>query len=347
MIGVTPRCPRVESPGTSPAINDMKHAAPILAVAFALLLPLPALAQDDADKPTSLRPTWQVGQSAGYEFWGRTVKQETATIMGRTQTEATTFVSEGKLAWTVDQVNADGSAACTMRLSSIKFTITAGEQEPMVIDSAKPSGQQPMFDELVAAMVGTPLTVRVNADGTIDAVQGIDEIANAAGQQAREADIVPDELDFIETASELATLLAAPAAATPGQTWNAKNTWNHDAVVPGTDAQAKWDTTFTFDSLGQIAGVPIATIKTESDIDLKVDLSQWPEGAPDIDIDIQNASGAGEILFDLSRSETAARNDKMSYTANITIAPPADGMPPIKVVVKETSQSQLLRVSEE
>lgn len=312
---------------------------------LALLLGLPAFAQDE--KTTNLRPGWTVGQTARYDFWSKMQKDETAELFGQVQSETTVYLTEGQVLWTVEQVNEDGSAACTMKMQKIKFTITAGENDPVVVDSENPSGDIPMFDQLIAAMVQTPLTVRVNADGTIEKVEGVDELADAAGKDAVEADVIPEELDYKETASELATLLAAPAQATPGQTWKSKNTWNQDNVMPGADALAEWDTTFTFAKLGQIAGVPIATIKVESDIDIKVDLSELPEDAPDIDIQISDAKGVGEILFDLSRHETVARNDSMSYTANVTIQPPNDQIPPIKVKITEKSQSQLIRVAEE
>ncbi|MEM6258059.1 MAG: DUF6263 family protein [Planctomycetota bacterium] len=325
-----------------------KTPAPLLltlALFVASFIAMPTLAQDD--KPTNLRPGWSPGQTATYAFWGKTQKDETAQILGQQQSETTTFLSEGKVTWRVDEVNDDGTAACTMRLTTIKFTITVGEAEPVVFDSDNLTGERPAFDSLMSAMVQTPLKIAVNADGTIGAVEGIDELATAAGAEAAEADIIPEELDFRETASELATLISAPAEATPGQTWNATNTWNHEDVFPQAETKAKWDTTFTFDSVGVIAGVPIATIKTESDVDIEVDLSKLPEGGPDIDIQISDTAANGEILFDLSRQETVARNETMTYTAAITVAPPRPELPAITVNIKETNQSQLLRVSEE
>jgi hypothetical protein len=318
--------------------------APLWMMVALLLLALPGQAQDA--EPTNLRPAWSVGQSATYDFWGKTQKQETANVMGQQRSETTTFVSEGRMRWQVDAVNDDGTRTCTMQLQKLVFSIRAGENEPMVLDSENPSGDAPAFDQLIAAMIQSPLKVTVNADGTIGSIEGIDALADAAGEEARGADLVPEELDFQETASELAALIAAPAAATPGQTWNSTNTWNHEDVFPNAETKAKWDTTYTLDSLGSIAGVPIATIKTNSDVDIQVDLSELPEGAPDIDIQISNTSANGEILFDLSRNETVARNGTMTYTAAITIPAPRPDLPPITVTIVETSQSQLLRIQE-
>lgn len=323
-------------------LNNIKRFALLLLVLLAIL---PTHAQNAV--PTNLRPQWTVGQSATYEFWGKTEKAETAQVLGQERSETTTFISEGQVSWRVDAVNDDGSATCTMQLKKIVFTIKAGEMDPIKFDSDNPAGDRPALDNLMSAMTQTPLTITVAADGTIDKVEGIDELSNAAGAEAQEAEIVPEELDFKETASDLATLIAAPAEAATGQTWTASNTWNHEDVFPNAETTAKWDTTFTLDSLGVIAGVPIATIKTKSEVDIQVDLSDLPEGAPDIDIQISDTSAAGEVLFDLSRHEAVARNETMTYTASITIPAPRPDMPPITVKVVETNQSQLLRTSEE
>lgn len=323
----------------------MKPTLAPLLLLLALLVALPVMAQDA--EPTNLRPKWTVGQSATYDFWGKTQKDETAQILGQQQSETTTFVSEGKVTWRVDAINDDGSATCTMQLTTITFTIKAGKNDPVTMSSDNPSGDRPAFDNLMSAMTQTPLTVTVAADGSIEKVEGIDKLTAAAGSEAQEADIIPEELDFKETASDLATLISAPVGATPGQTWNTTNTWNHEDVFPQADTKAKWDTTYTFDSVGLIAGVPIATIKTKSEVDIQVDLSELPEGAPDIDIQISDTSASGEVLFDLSRNEAVARNETMKYTASITVAPPRPELPAITVKVVETNQSQLLRTSEE
>lgn len=323
----------------------------LTALLAVLLICLPASAQDDP--ATSLRPAWTTGQATQYDFWSKSQKTETAELFGQTRSETTTYLTEGRMNWTVEQVNDDGTSVCKMKMAKIKFTISAGENEPVVVDSENPSGDQPVFDQLIAAMVGTTLTVHVKADGSIEKVEGVQDMADAAGKEAVEAEIVPEELDFMQNASELATLVAAPAQATPGQTWNTRHTWNQDNVLPGAKAKADWDTTYTFASLGQIAGVPIATIKTDSKIDIKVDLAELtkdaPPGAqvPDIDLQISNAKAAGEVLFDLSRHEAVARNESMSYTADVTVTPPNDRVPPIKVKITQKSQSQLLRVAEE
>ena len=142
-------------------------------------------------------------------------------------------------------------------------------------------------------------------------------------------------------------LIAAPADATPGQTWSTQNTWNHENILPGAETQADWDTTFTFESVGRIEGVPIATIATESDIEMEVDLSELAGGQLEVDVRFNSASSEGEILYDLSRGEAVARNANASYSADIILTAPQNPGQAITVRVTEQSQSQLLRVSEE
>jgi len=322
----------------------MKTRNPLLVLALCCLT-LSAVAQEETTA-TNLRPRWNQGQATHYEFWSQTLKTEAAESQGQTRSETTTYLTEGRIAWIVTEVGDEG-ATCTMQFETIKFTIIGNNGQQVVIDSQNRAGTFQVLEDMMAAMIATPLTVTVGADGSIESVQGVDAIAFAAGQEVVDADIIPKEIDFVETASDLATLIAAPAQATPGQTWNTQHTWNHDNVFPGAETLADWDTTYTFDSVGEIEGVPIATITTQSDIDLNVDLSELPAGRLDIDVRINDASGQGEVLFDLSRNEAVARNATMSYTAEITLSAPGQNLPPATVRVTERSSSQLLRVAEE
>ena len=311
----------------------------------ALMLALPAAAQDE--QTTNLQPQWQQGQTAQYNFWYRKDKTEAANVLGQSRSETTVFQSEGLIRWTIEEVRDDGSAACVMHYESIRLTITGTTGQEVVVDSANPTGEVQLYEDLIAAILRTPLTVVVNADGTIDSLDGIDALNAAAGQELVEADAVPDENDFLETASDLAVLIAAPADATPGQTWSTQNTWNHENILPGAETQADWDTTFTFESVGRIEGVPIATIATESDIEMEVDLSELAGGQLEVDVRFNSASSEGEILYDLSRGEAVARNANASYSADIILTAPQNPGQAITVRVTEQSQSQLLRVSEE
>ena len=326
--------------------DPMTTLARCLALTLAALLAIPVLAQEEEPTPISLQPKWVAGQTAYYHYWSKSEKTETAEMLDQKKSETTTVTNEMKIRWTVEEVADDGSATCTFKFETIKVKIATDDQDPLEIDSENPKGEPPLLDDLVSAMIDTPMTIKVNADGSIESIQGIDKLNEAAGQDAVDADVIPDELDFKQSASELATLVTAPAQATPGQTWNTKHTWNHEKLIPRLDTKAKWDIQFTYDSVGEIEGVPIATVTTDATYDIQVDLSELPENGPQVDIQINEAKGNGEILFDLSRHEAVARNETASYSADITLTTPNPRIPPIKVAVTGKSIAQVLRISE-
>lgn len=337
-------------PSESKTMNSiaapLRPAALPLALALALLLVVGLCAPAVLGQETvNLRPQWTVGQTATYSFWTRSVKEETAELNGQSETGTTTYLNEGQATWRVDEIADDGSAVCTMSLDSMKVTITPPQGESITVDSANPSGEVPVFDTLLAAMVQNRLKVYVKPDGSIDRIEGVDAMKQAAGEDA--ADSVPDEIDFLETASEMATLIAAPAAAGVGDTWEAQNTWALEEILPGVlniQTTADFDTTFTLEQLGKVEGVPVASVRFRSVMDVKADLSQLPEGVEDVDVRMGEAASRGELLFDLSRHETIARNDVQSYTVNLTV-PLGPGVN-LNATIKQTSTSQVLRISE-
>ncbi|MEM9020158.1 MAG: DUF6263 family protein [Planctomycetota bacterium] len=318
--------------------------APLLLVVWLVagVSTIPTLAQDE---PVSLRPQWTAGQTARYEFRTQSTKEETAELAGQSETGTTVYLNEGQATWRVEEVAEDGSSVCTMSLDAMKVTITPPQGEAVTVDSANPTGEIPVFDTLLAAMVQTKLTVYVNPDGSIERVEGVDAMKQAAGPDV--ADSVPDEIDFQETASELATLIAAPAEAGPGDTWRAQNTWALEDILPGMlniETMADFDTTFTLEQLGRVQDVPVAAVRFRSVMDVKADLSKLPDGVADVDLRVGEASARGELLFDLSRHETIARNDVQSYTVNLTV-PLRPGMN-LNATIKQTTTSQVLRIEE-
>lgn len=309
-----------------------------------VLCALPTLAEDAA---VNLRPQWEVGQTARYEFWTRSEKEESTQFQGQTQSGTTVYENVGELSWSVTEVREDGSSVCAMSLTRMKVTMTPPEGEAMVFDSDNPTGEVPLFDTLLSAMVDEPLVVHVNADGSIERVEGIDAMKAAAGEDAAES--IPEEAEFIETASELATLIAAPAAARVGDNWTAQNTWPQEDVLTGLETSADVRTTFTLEQIGQVEGVHVASIRSRSDLDLEFDLSTLPEGAPDIDLQVGETQARGELLYDLNRHETIARNDMQRYQVNITItlALPNQPAQSITASITQTTRSQVLRIAEE
>jgi len=322
-----------------------RPAALLLAVVLMLLAGVATPAATAQESAVNLRPQWTVGQTARYQFWTESKKEETAELQGQSETGITIYTNEGQVTWRVDEIAADGSAVCTMSLDTMKVTITPPEGEAVSVDSANPNGEIPVFDTLLAAMVNNKLKVYVKVDGSIDRVEGVDAMKQAAGDDS--ADSIPDEIDFIETASELATLIAAPAAAGAGDTWRSQNTWALEDILPGAlniETMADFDTTFTLEQLGKVAGVPVAAVRFRSVMNVKADLSKLPDGVADVDLRVGESSARGELLFDLSRHETIARHDVQSYSVSLTV-PLGQGLN-LNATIKQTSTSQVMRLSE-
>ena len=220
-----------------------------------------------------LRPQWTAGQTSRYEFWNQMQQTAEATLGDRSQTTTGTIEVEGEVTWTVDKVNADGSSVCTMTLDWMKFTNTPGEGTAMVIDSRKSaSADTKVMHELLSAMAEVGLTVEIAPDGHVTAVKGLDKMKNKTSQP----DFIPTELDFEETASDLAAIAYAPQpfayeSAGGGKAWNADFRWEHDLGK----MNQKW--AYELARVEDIAGVPEAVVTGEGRFKLD---PEEPDGRP-------------------------------------------------------------------
>lgn len=299
---------------------------------LALVLPSLALAQSPAE-PVSLRPQWKAGQTSRYHFTTTREQRITMSAQGRTQNATTRIDSEGEVTWRVEQARPDGTFQCTMTLDWMTATLTGPDGSKQGADSRKDSSEVPPLHDLLKAMTGVPLGVTVAADGSITAVSN----RSAMVAKAQTKENVPEDLDFIESATDLATLAAAPATSAPGSSWKTNFRWTHDL------GHLTHDATFRFVGVEDVEGVPVAVINTTSKPKLELDREQIPAGAP-IDIKMSSAQSTGQVLFDLTRHEAVGRTSEESRTFDMTVRLP-QGTVTRKTV--ETVRSQTLRISEE
>ncbi len=300
-----------------------------------------AAAQDDADA-IDLRPRWETGQTARYHFTNTRTSHSVVSFNGNTQETDMTVDSEGDVVWTVDEVKDNGDAVCTMTLDWMTASFT-GEGESAQNDSRKGSGDIPYVHDLLKAMTKKELKVHVNADGSIEKVEGIKAMRDAA----EDADAIPDERDFLETATDLATVPFAPAAAVAGDSWEAEFEWNYGIVGMDVGSLTQgWE--FTLAGTEDIGGVPVAIINGTSD-GMKLDDSkaqdEMPPEAPPVKIKLADSEGTSNVIFDLSRHEAVGRTTAL--TTKLDIAIPLPNGQTIHRTVEETIVSQTLRVAEE
>ncbi len=296
------------------------------------------VAETPSDGPAAasvdLRPNFRAGRAASYRFWTQRQTEHRRTFAGRSSSISSRYVIEGVLGWTVDDVHDDGSATCTMKIEWMKWTITMPDGSNRTNDSREQPAEDDPRHQLLIAMTATPLEYEVAVDGMVNSVSGTDAIREAVDQPAR----VPHDLDFIESAADLAVLVAAPEKIEPGGRWEVPLSWTHDFGL------MHHQMTFTLSSLETLAGIPVATVSGTSEMSLEVDASKLPQNGPEVEVELLDASLEVQIMYDLARHEAVGRNSIENRTVRISAE--VSGRSAV-TVGKERIQSQVLRISED
>jgi hypothetical protein len=290
---------------------------------------VPAVAQT---RTFDLRPQFEEGRTARYSVW--TVRRQDITLAIGDQRRAVSIQYEvdGEMTWKVDSVNDDGSATCTMTYDWLTFTLTNSEGTKQVNDSRRSSGDSEAIHDVITSVAGQPLQVQMNADGSARSISGVD----AVRARADDPDRMPEERDFLETASDLATVPFVPDAVVLKDTWHAKFSWGHEM---GT---LHHDTTFTFTGIESLAGIPIASVRGEGKLKLEPDYSKVPKDAPKMTVTLEDGKVQHQILMDLVRHEAVGRNVMQQLVIRIE----TEGSE-LTRIMKETIQSQAMRIEEE
>lgn len=304
------------------------------AAMLVLLLAVSAApAQTPAPATVNLQPKFVEGRVSRYDVWTHRARSMTGTFGGNSQSYDTKFDITGQVTWSVSKVNSDGSAECVMTIDWLAMTITLPDGTVQVNDSRRGSGDTEQVQSLLKAMSTVPITCDVNADGSVSRVRGTDAIRSRADADAN----VPEDLDFIESASDLATLPFAPAQTSPGKPWKVPFEWSHELGM------MRFDTTFTLAGVEEIAGIPVATVTSSSALQLTVDRSKVPADGPPVDVRLRSGSASSQVMFDLQRGEAVGRNSMQSTQLEIRMDLQGQTM---TQTINETIQSQALRVSE-
>lgn len=293
-----------------------------------------AVAQDQPTEPIDLRSHWQQGQTSRYEFWTMIEQEAHISLGDQSDTQANTIEITGEVTWRIDRVSPDGSAEASMTLDWMNY-VSEGGSAKTENDSRKPTGDVPPMHKLLQAMTGTALKVSLAPDGHVTDVKGLDAMKAKTDQP----EFLPTQLDFEETASDLAALAFAPQAAVVGKPWKADFRWEHDL---GHMKQA-W--TYELDHVEEIAGLPIAVVTGSAKLQLDVDPEQRPADAPPVDIKLADGRATNQIYYDLTRGEAVARHGTNTESVQITLNLP-DGRR-FSRTLNETLTSQLLRIEEQ
>lgn len=313
----------------------MKHLMNhrLLPVLLLSLLAVPTLAQN-GPMTLDLRPHFVAGQQSRYSLWTRRNTRTQIDIMGNTRQQATSYIVEGAATWTVNSVNPDGSAQCQMTFDWFSFTLTLPDGTTQVNDTRNGTNQTPSVYAVLTAMVGRPIDVAMAADGSVISVSGTDAIRSAAGADVQ----LPEDLDYVESASDLATLPFAPASATVSQNWQANYRWSHEL------GHLNETVNYTLDSVRNIHGIDLATISGQGTVQLDVDPDKLPkQDNVQVDVNLDDGSFQTQVLMDMDRHEAVGRNSLLKTKILTTMQA---GENAISQTTLETVQSQALRISE-
>ena len=301
---------------------------------------IPSVWAEDSDS-YQLRPQWKKGQSATYEFWTRRDEKQTLSAPRMPSRDfSTTLETTGEVTWTVDQVEPDGSSTCTMRLDWMVITLTGPDGSTKTNDSRKSRGDVEPFQELLKVMTGVPLRVQVEADGSIAEVSGVEKMRQATDQP----DLVPEDLDWLESATDLATVAGVPAQLPVGGSWKRDFRWTHDSFdIPDLEVHGLQKMDFILSKVEQLEGIPVATVDGTAPLKLEIDRSGLPAEMPPLTIRPQRGEVVTQVLFDLQRREAVGRNTTQSESVEVTLTLPPG---PVKRLIETDIQSQVLRISE-
>lgn len=305
----------------------------LLTTFLALALPKPhSIAQE---KPTgyNLAPKWTTGQTSRYNT--TSTKLSTVKIEQLNRTVEQKVVSNATIKWTVTQANPDGGGTAEMIVENMSMAMTGPDGKTVEIDK---NASEPRFAnavKIINAIIGSPLTVNVDANGTVTSVDGYQAIRSKA---EIEKENTLDETEFKETAVDLAALSGGAPNRKAGDTWNTTNTWNHQM------GKLTYNTTYTLAGVEKLADIPVAMINSEAKIDFQLVLPERPEGAPEVSVEMLEASQNSQLMFDLSRNELVGVNTNKTLVFQSTMSL---GPRTINQNITEKVNSQIIRISEE
>ncbi|MCE9592453.1 MAG: hypothetical protein K8S99_18255 [Planctomycetes bacterium] len=319
-----------------------------MAAALALTVPLRAEADAKGDgKPKAdpapaateginLRPRLVEGRRSRYSGWTLRQQNMSMSLNGQSRTAATRMEVNSEVTWTVDHVKSDGSASCTMTVDWLTVTLTGAEGETKSVDSRRSSGDPETLYRLAKALTGLPVKVEMAADGSVISATGAEAIKRRLGNDIP----APTDLDFMESATDLASIALAPAQAAIGTRWDASFAWSHEM---GTLYQAM---KYTVVSEEEVEGIPLATVTGRATLRLEVDPSKLPPaGGPKVDVKLVRGTVDTQVMFDLQRGEAVGRNTTQQTLIEVKIHLPNNVT--MQRTVDETLQGQALRISEE
>jgi len=303
--------------------------------ALALALAASPAAADDA-ATYDLRPQFTAGRTSQYEFWAQRDLTATTHTGELEHTVMQQSVFEGAAQWTVDNVQTNGAATCTMTIQWMTVTQIDPQGNEQKADSRKTSSDLETLHKLLRAMAGRPIRFDVEPDGRIAKVRGADAVRKQLDESL--ADAVDDQY-FIEIAYGLALLPGAPKSLQRGDTWSFPFTSGLEM------GELQLDTTLQLAGVESIADIPIAQVTGQADLQFVPHTDRLPPSDQvRIHFKLTDDRADSNTLWDLLRHEIAGQNSTVSFTLQMTMRL---GDRQVVQTIDQTTQSQVLRIAED
>ncbi len=320
-----------------------RQTARLLAFAVALTAcSRVATAQDELataaidPQAVDLRPHFEEGRGCRYQIWSLRSQAQSIQIGPNSREFDTQFELNGQVTWVVDRVKSDGSATCTMTMDWLTADLTGPEGDTQRSDSRQGRGEPETVHQLLRALTGVAVRVEVGADGSVRSASNIDAISRNAPEGIK----VPDELDFMESANELALVPGVPDTVAVGAQWDQRFVWNHEL------GKLTESLRFTLENVDLIEGVPVAMATAGGKADLQPDLDRMLKDMKTearVDVRMTDGSVETQVYFDLDRHEAIGRNTLAHRRIELDVRVQNHK---VKRVMDETIHSQVLRIEE-
>ncbi|MEO8497024.1 MAG: DUF6263 family protein [Planctomycetota bacterium] len=258
-----------------------------------------------ADAETLLR--WKFAE--GEQFLV-TVDQHTVTATtGAGKPTGIDIAMQSRMSWTVDSVDADGTAQITQRIERFALTMKSGATEPIEYASdseTKPSGAAADIAAAVSPVIGADFTVTMTNRGAIRAVKLSDAAEKAF------AAVESPALKQLFSAEGISQLLGQAAVELPEQAVAPDATWSATFTTPSPLGTLKQGRTYTLVAPEDGDGKSLERIDITGQLEIAAS-EQTPSKLKLIDQEL-----SGKILFDA----TAGRLVKSETTQKLTTARP-------------------------
>lgn len=254
-----------------------------------------------ANAETLLR--WKFAEGQRLEV---TVDQHTATeTTGAGKPTGIDITMQSRMTWTVNSVDADGTAQITQRFERFAVTMKSGTAEPIEYASdseTKSTGSAADIAAAVSPVIGADFTVTMTARGQIRAVNLLDAAAEAF------ASVESPALKQLFSAEGITQLLGQAAVELPEQALAPDSNWTATFTTPSPLGTLKQSRTYTLAAPEDVDGTTLERIDIAGQLEIEPS-EQTPRKLKLLDQEL-----TGSMLFNVEAGRLASSHSTQKLT---------------------------------